>query len=629
MGADPCRKRGQTPADVVSADILKNVTPVRRLLPYITRYRRQFGLGFVCLVISSSVFAVVPRVLQFAIDDLYRGVTQAKLGRYAALLLLISATGGYFRYQMRRIIISASRGFEYDLRNDFFAHLEKLPLAYFQANRTGDLMSRATNDLSAVRMMVGPAVMYLSTTLITAAVSLSLMFSLDARLTLQALIPLPFVSVAVKLFGTAIHQTFEQVQAKLSDMSAVVQESLTGVRVVRAYRQEAAEIQRFRQANLDYLEHNRRLSRLQGAFFPTMSLLLGFGALLALWLGSRAVMSGRITVGQLVAFNAYLANLAWPMIAFGWVTNLLQQGMASWKRMLQVMDTEPTVRDEGSGLKAQRSGATGAMGAGGLPAEAAPGAGAAKAGAAIDVRHLTFAFGESEVLSDVSFSVKAGDTLAIVGGTGSGKSTLVNLLPRLYNPPRGTVFIDGRDVRDIPLGELRTSIGFVPQEPFLFSDTLAANVALGVPEAATQQPERIRAAGVVAQLDKDVADFPKGYETMVGERGITLSGGQKQRAAIARAVVIDPRILILDDALSAVDTYTEEEILSRLRGVMRQRTAIIISHRISTVRDADQIIVLDKGRLVERGRHDELIAHGGLYAELYKKQLLEEELAAS
>jgi len=412
-------------------------------------------------------------------------------------------------------------------------------------------------------------------------------------------------------------------------MSAVVQESLTGVRVVRAYRQEAAEIQRFRQANLDYLEHNRRLSRLQGAFFPTMSLLLGFGALLALWLGSRAVMSGRITVGQLVAFNAYLANLAWPMIAFGWVTNLLQQGMASWKRMLQVMDTEPTVRDEGSGLKAQRSGATGAMGAGGLPAEAAPGAGAAKAGAAIDVRHLTFAFGESEVLSDVSFSVKAGDTLAIVGGTGSGKSTLVNLLPRLYNPPRGTVFIDGRDVRDIPLGELRTSIGFVPQEPFLFSDTLAANVALGVPEAATQQPERIRAAGVVAQLDKDVADFPKGYETMVGERGITLSGGQKQRAAIARAVVIDPRILILDDALSAVDTYTEEEILSRLRGVMRQRTAIIISHRISTVRDADQIIVLDKGRLVERGRHDELIAHGGLYAELYKKQLLEEELAAS
>jgi ATP-binding cassette subfamily B protein len=559
-------------------------------------------------LISSSVFAVVPRVLQFAIDDLYKGVTQAKLGRYSAFLLMIAATGGYFRYQMRRIIISASRGFEYDLRNDFFAHLEKLPLAYFQANRTGDLMSRATNDLSAVRMMVGPAVMYLSTTLITAAVSLSLMFSLDARLTLQALIPLPFVSVAVKLFGTAIHKTFEHVQERLADLSAVVQESLTGVRVVRAYGQEAAEIQRFRQANLNYLEHNRRLSQLQGAFFPTMSLLLGIGALLALWLGSRAVMSGRITVGQLVAFNAYLANLAWPMIAFGWVTNLLQQGMASWKRMLTVMDTEPAVRDEGSGLKAQGSG----------PIQGE-----------IEIRHLTFAYGGHEVLSDVSFSVNAGETLAIVGGTGAGKTTLVSLLPRLYNPPRGTVFIDGRDVLDIPLEELRTAIGFVPQEPFLFSDTLAANVALGVPDVASRHPERIQAAGVIAQLDKDVADFPKGYDTMVGERGITLSGGQKQRAAIARAVIVDPRILILDDALSAVDTYTEEEILSRLRGVMRSRTAILISHRISTVRDADQIIVLDRGRLAERGRHEELIAHGGLYAELYKKQLLEEELAAS
>jgi ATP-binding cassette subfamily B protein len=309
-----------------------------------------------------------------------------------------------------------------------------------------------------------------------------------------------------------------------------------------------------------------------------------------------------------VAFNAYLANLAWPMIAFGWVTNLLQQGMASWKRMLTVMDTEPAVRDEGSGLKAQGSGP--------IRGE-------------IEIRHLTFAYGGLDVLSDVSLSVKAGDTLAIVGGTGAGKTTLVSLLPRLHNPPRGTVLIDGRDVLDIPLEELRTAIGFVPQEPFLFSDTLAANVALGVPDVASRHPERIQAAGVVAQLDKDVADFPKGYDTMVGERGITLSGGQKQRAAIARAVIVDPRILILDDALSAVDTYTEEEILSRLRGVMRSRTAILISHRISTVRDADQIIVLERGRLVERGRHEELIAHGGLYAELYKKQLLEEELAAS
>ena len=588
------------------------MTPVRRLLPYIRRYRREYLLGFASLMVCSAMFSVAPRVLQFAVDDLYAGVTRAKLLRYSALLLLIAGIAGYFRYQMRRIIISASRGFEYDLRNDFFAHLERLPLSFFQTNRTGDLMSRATNDLSAVRMMIGPAVMYLANTLITAVVSLTLMFLVDVRLTLVALIPLPIVSITVNIFGTKIHKTFEQVQERLSNMSAVVQESLTGVRVVRAYGQEQAEIERFRQSNLDYLEHNRRLSRLQGAFFPTMGLFLGFSALLALWLGSRDVISGRITIGELVAFNAYLAQLAWPMIAFGWVTNLLQRGTASWKRMLAVMDTEPAIRDESDGFGLQ-----------------APGSGHAPIQGSIEFRHLSFQFGDAEVLHDVSFSVNAGESVAIVGGTGSGKSTLVNLLARLHNPPRGMVFVDGRDVRDIPLSELRGAIGFVPQEPFLFSDTLADNVAFGVPQLKEQHPERISAAATVAQLDKDVADFPHGYETMVGERGLTLSGGQKQRTAIARAVVTDPRILVLDDALSAVDTYTEEEILSRLRGVMRSRTSILISHRISTVRDADQIVVLDHGKLVERGKHDELIARGGYYAELYKKQLLEEELAAS
>ena len=591
------------------------MTPARRLFPYIARYRREFVLGFGSLILCSALYAVAPRVLQYAIDDLYRGVTRGKLARYAALLIAIGAVGGYFRYQMRRIIIGASRGFEYDLRNDFFAHLEKLPLGYFQANRTGDLMSRATNDLGAVRMIVGPAVMYLANTLITAVVSLSLMFSLDPRLALEALIPLPFVSVAVKLFGSAIHKTFERVQERLSDMSAVVQESLTGVRVVRAYRQEAAEIERFRQSNLMYFEHNRRLSRLQGAFFPTMSLLLGFGSLLALWLGSREVMRGRITIGQLVAFNAYLAQLAWPMIAFGWVTNLLQRGMASWKRLLEVMDTEAEVRDEG------RVKGKGERGEG--KGESAEGKGE------IEFRDLTFKYGDREILSHISFTIPAGQTVAIVGGTGAGKSTLVNLLPRLHNPPRGTVFIDGRDVRDIPLADLRSLIGFVPQEPFLFSDSLADNIAFGVPNVKQEHPNAIATAASIAQLDKDVADFPNGYETMVGERGITLSGGQKQRTAIARAVVTDPRILILDDALSAVDTYTEEEILARLRGVMRQRTSILISHRISTVRDADQIVVLDGGTVAERGTHAELIARSGLYADLYKKQLLEEELAAS
>jgi ATP-binding cassette subfamily B multidrug efflux pump len=586
------------------------VTPVRRLFPYIRRYRREYLLGFVSLVLCSTMFAVSPLVLQFAIDDLSAGVTRSKLAYYAGVLLLIAGLAGYFRYQMRRIIISASRGFEYDLRNDFFAHLERLPMSFFQENRTGDLMSRATNDLSSVRMMVGPAVMYLANTLITAVVSLSLMFSLDVRLTLIVLLPLPIVSITVKMFGTAIHKTFEEVQEKLSDMSAVVQESLTGVRVVRAYRQEDAEIARFRDSNIDYLRHNKRLTRLQGAFFPTMSLFLGISALLALWLGSRDVTSGRLTVGELVAFNAYLAQLAWPMIAFGWVTNLLERGMASWKRMLVVMETVPAIRDEDPEQ---------GLGIGDL----------GLAAGAIEFRNLSFLYGNREVLSNVSFSVKAGETVAIVGATGSGKSTLVNLLPRLQNPPRGTVFIDGHDVRDIPLSTLRGLIGFVPQEPFLFSDTLADNVAFGVPRVKQDGPARIEAASVVAQLDKDIRGFPNGYETMVGERGITLSGGQKQRTAIARAVVTDPRILILDDALSAVDTYTEEEILSRLRSVMKDRTAIIISHRISTVRDADQIVVLDAGRVVEKGRHDELIRLGGHYAELYKKQLLEEELAAS
>jgi len=584
------------------------VTPVRRLLPYIRRYRREYLLGFASLVLCSSLFAVSPRVLQYAIDDLYIGVTRDKLFTYAGILLLLAGLGGYFRYQMRRIIISASRGFEYDLRNDFFAHLERLPLAFFHENRTGDLMSRATNDLSSVRMMVGPAVMYLANTLITAIVSLSLMFSIDVRLTLVVLIPLPIVSITVRMFGTAIHKTFEDVQAKLSDMSAVVQESLTGVRVVRAYGQEEPEIERFRRANLDYVARNRRLSQLQGAFFPTMSLFLGFSALLALWLGSRDVVSGRISVGELVAFNAYLAQLAWPMIAFGWVTNLLERGMASWKRMLTVMETVPEVRDD-DGLVMRELG-LGIRGA-------------------IEFRNVSFAYGDREVLRDVSFSVQPGETVAIVGGTGSGKTTLVNLLPRLHNPPRGAVFLDGRDVRDIPLSQLRGAIGFVPQEPFLFSDTLGDNLAFGWRGGDAGREQAVASAAAIAQLDKDVRDFPHGYETMVGERGITLSGGQKQRAAIARAVATDPRILILDDALSAVDTYTEEEILTRLKAVRQTRTSILISHRISTVRDADQVIVLDAGRIVEKGKHDELIRLGGHYAELYKKQLLEEELAAS
>jgi ATP-binding cassette subfamily B protein len=605
------------------------VSPFRRLLGYAIRYRRDFLLGLGCVVITTAIALAAPMVLRYAIDDLTRGVTRAKLAAYGGLLLAIGLVGGYFRFLMRRILIGASRDIEYDMRNDFFAHLEALPLSYFQSHRTGDLMSRATNDLSAVRMMIGPSVMYSANTLLVFVVALILMVSIDARLTLLSLIPLPFVSISVKYFGSAIHRRFEQIQAQLSDLSAVAQESLSGVRVVRAYRQERTELERFRRSNEEYLQRNRRLIVVQGFFFPSMSFLLGLSALMVVWLGSREVIRGRITLGQFVAFNSYLTMLSWPMIAFGWVTNMLQRGMASWKRMLEVLDASPAIADAPAAIRRYVVAAQGFSPAGDRTPHAAR---HEHIRGDIEIRDLVFGYNGAPVLDHVSTRIEAGQTIALVGMTGSGKSTLINLLARLHDPPPGTLFIDGVDVRDIPLAVLRGAIGFVSQEPFLFSDTLADNVAFGLDGLQVAGRERLRRvteAAAVARLDKDVADFPKGYDTMVGERGITLSGGQKQRTALARAVAIDPRILILDDALSAVDTYTEEEILSRLGHVMRQRTSIIVSHRVSTVRRADQILVLDKGRIVERGTHDELIRRGGLYAELHKKQLLEEELAAS
>ncbi len=549
-----------------------------KLLPYLFRYRRRLAAGAVFLVLATGIQLMTPWVLKYAIDDLAAGLAPGEastggrtLGFYAGVIVRIAFAGGCCRFLMRRMIIGASRAIEYDLRNDFFAHLQRLPLAYFQSSRTGDLMSRATNDLAAVRMMAGPAVMYTATTSITFVAALVLMLSISPGLTVLALLPLPIVSVVVKLFGAAIYRRSERIQAQLAHLSAVVQEALAGARVVRAYRREQVEIERFRAANLEYVERSRAMIQLQSVFHPSMALFLGLSALVVLWIGSRQVIDGRITVGEFVAFNGYVVMLSWPMIAFGWVTNMLQRGMAAWRRMLDVLDVEPAIRD---------------------PDAPSTIASSADVRGQVEFRDLTFAYNGRAVLSNVSARVEPGQVLALVGPTGSGKSTLVDLLPRLFEPPPGTVFLDGVDVRHLPLDVLRGAIGYVPQEPFLFSATVADNVAFGVPvdEPARSMPpvpsahvggERVAsgpatALGVddaldVARLEGDLEAFPRGLDTAVGERGIALSGGQKQRVALARALLTDPRVLILDDALSAVDTHTEDAILSRLRTVMRQR----------------------------------------------------------
>ena len=586
---------------------------LRKLVPYLARYQRRFAAGVASLILATTIQLVSPWILKLAVDDLTLDVTRQKLAVYAGVLIAVALVGGCFRFLMRHIMIGISRQVEYDLRNDFFSHLQRLPLAYFQRHRTGDLMSRATNDLNAVRMMVGPAIMYSCTTSIVFVVGILLMLSISPQLTLLGLLPLPFVSLVVRGFGRAIYQRSEQIQEALAHLSATTQEALAGVRVVRAYGREAVEIERFRRSNENYVDRSRAVIQLQGLFYPSLALFLGLSALIVLWLGSRLVVADQITVGDFVAFNGYLVMLSWPMIAFGWVTNMLQRGLAAWHRMLEILETPPSITDPGP-----------------HPTLETPGDIAGR----VEFRNLTFAYNGQPVLDGISATVGPGQMLALVGPTGAGKSTLVDLLPRLFDPPPGSVLIDGVDVREIPLTVLRGAIGYVPQEPFLFSQSIAYNVAFGaLGSGDTSTPasdDRAIAQAVdIARLDKDIVDFPQGLDTMVGERGIMLSGGQKQRAAIARALLVDPRILILDDALSAVDTQTEEEILVRLRRRLRQRTSIVVSHRISTVRDADLILVLDQGKVVERGTHDELVGRAGVYAGLHRKQLLEAELEAS
>ena len=581
---------------------------LRRLLPYVGRHRRPILLGLTCAVASNLFTLLTPWLLKYAVDDLTAGVTRAKLGLYALAILGIASAGGVFRYAMRRQIVGASRHVEYEIRNDFFAQLQRLPRGYFDKARTGDLMSRASSDLGAVRMMVGPAAMYAASTGVLAVAAASMMFAIHPTLTLWVVSGLPLVSLMVKFFGDAIHERFLRIQAQLAEMSAIAQEALAGVRVVRAYGQEDAERAKFLAANDEYVARNRRLIFLQACFYPSMTFGFGLGIVAFLYLGGREVMGGTLTLGEFVAFNGYLGQLAWPMIAFGWVTNLIQRGLASWQRLLEVFDTVPSIVDS----PAARPLATPVRGE-------------------LRIRDLTFAYDDGPiVLHHLDALVPAGSTLAIVGGTGSGKSTLVHLLARLYDPPAGTVFLDGRDIRDLPLADLRGAVAFVPQETFLFSTSLEENIALGTSDGpGPARQARIEAAAAVARLDKDVAHFADGYATRVGERGLTLSGGQKQRTAIARALMTGAPILVFDDALSAVDTYTEEEILTRLREVTANRTTIIVAHRISAVRHADQIIVLDDGRIVERGTHARLAAAGGPYSELVRQQQLEAELAVS
>jgi ATP-binding cassette subfamily B protein len=479
-----------------------------------------------------------------------------------------------------------------------------MSLSFFRDHSTGDIMSRATNDLSAVRAVLGPGIMYSTTTIVTVAVATGILMRLSWKLTLLAYIPLALAAFSVKKFGGQIHDRFESIQEQFSSISTRAQENLAGIRVVKAFAREESEIEQFRNLNEDYVRRSLALIRLWGLFYPLMSTLIGLSAVVLLWFGGQLVIHGQLSLGEFVAFLGYLAMLTWPTIATGWVINIFQRGAASMDRILRILNAQSEIEDLAS-----------------IPPPMARGA--------LEIKNLSFCYPNSnrKVLRDISVQVPAGQTLAIVGRTGSGKSTLVNLLLRLYDPPLGTVWVDGIDIRLWPVADLRRMIGYVPQETFLFSDTIRANVDFGVDDGATD--ERADWAIRIAAIDEDIRAFPRGPQTLVGERGITLSGGQKQRVAISRAIVKSPSILILDDSMANVDTYTEEKILQGLHQVMKDRTTILISHRISTIKEADQILVLQDGMIAEHGMHEDLLSRGGIYAALYRKQLLEDELASA
>jgi ATP-binding cassette subfamily B protein len=586
--------------------MLKHLRP---LFPYLRRYRGTLLLGFICVLLTNGIWVLFPQIIRRATDDLNGmdrqnpGALRHQLMIYCLLLLAVALSKGIFQFLTRWLVIGVSRDIEYDLRNDLFRHLESLSLSYYQKNRTGDIMARATNDLNAVRMLLGPAIMYSANTLVFTIAALIFMWRTSPRLTMYAFVPLPLASVAIQYFGRRIHERFERIQAQFSDISARAQENFSGARVIRAYAQEDAEIALFETSNLEYVNRALPLARLTGMLWPSLEFMLGVGVVIAFWLGGREVLLHHISPGNFVAFVTYIVQLTWPIIALGWVINIFQRGTASMGRLNEILVAQPDITDDrvAPDLRIRET-----------------------IEGAIEFRNLSFSYNGTQVLHHINLHIPAGSSLAVVGPTGSGKTTLVNLIPRIYDAASGALLVDGRSVHEYPVEMLRRNVGFVPQETFLFSDSVRENIAFGVEGAADEQ---IRAAAEAANIAGDIEAFPEGYATLVGERGITLSGGQKQRTAIARALMRNPRVLILDDALSSVDTYTEERILNHLRQIMHGRTTIFISHRVSTVRNADKIAVLHEGRIVELGTHDELLRRDGYYTELYNKQLLEEELA--
>jgi ATP-binding cassette subfamily B protein len=575
------------------------------LFGYMRRYRWGYVWGTLSCIATNGIWVLFPQVIKMAIDKMQHGVTRERVLVYAGLLVAIALVKGVFLYSQRWILIGISREIEFDLRNDLFRHLEEQDSGFYQRYRTGDIMARLTNDLNAVRMLLGPALMYSANTVFFTVGALFFLLRISPWLTLVAWAPMPLASILVQYFGRKIHDRFERIQASFSEISSQAQENYSGARLVRAFAREESQIGLFERLNREYIARSLRLVQLMGMLWPSLEFILGISMVITLLAGGHLVIAHRISVGDFVAFNTYMIMLIWPIIAVGWVVNLFQRGTASVQRIDELLRAEPAIDDSA--------------------ADSSIAADAALRGE-IEFRGLSFNYGDTPVLHDISLHVPAGSSLAIVGPTGSGKTTLVNLISRLYEAPEGTLLIDGRGARDYPLAVLRHNIGMVPQETFLFSTTIRENLTFGAPHAT---PQDLIEATEAAHIRREFEEFPQGLETVVGERGVTLSGGQKQRSAIARALLRRPAILILDDALASVDTYTEERILGGLRGFTSSSTTILISHRVSTVRNADQIAVLDRGRIVELGRHDELLALDGYYAGLYQKQQLEEELTVT